>query len=107
MKRPARLCPETQRQMELVWEHAQEDWKDAALSILRALALRQRILTSLDVLNELERQGYETHELRAIGPVMAHGAKEGWIEHKQFIRRNDNHNRGSTVEWRSLLYGMT
>lgn len=99
------LSTETQQQMAISFEHADTLWKLAAARIVFELASRNDYLTSLNVVEELERQGYETHDLRAVGPVMNKAAKEGTIKHHAFIRRNDKHNRGTTVQWKSLIYG--
>ena len=99
-----RLGDETQRQMTLVFEHADEDWKVVAERIVCEIAHRQPFLTALEVLDELAHHDCATHDLRALGPVMVRAARDGVIVHHAFIRRNDKHNRGTTVQWKSLLY---
>ena len=62
--------------------HADDDWLEAAWRALVSVASRQETLTTDDVWNELRAQGaaVSTHELRAIGPVMNRGRREGVIE---------------------------
>jgi hypothetical protein len=91
--------------MVIVFANADEVWKITAGRIVYEIASRQQFLTSLEVLKELEREECATHELRALGPVMVRAAKAGAIEHYSFVRRNDKHNRGTTVQWKSLIYG--
>jgi len=105
-KRPAKLCDETLRQMGIVFENADEDWKTSAHEMVIEIASRQPFLLSLDILQSLEKRypDLATPDLRAIGPIMARAARDGTIEHVELVRRNDKHQRGSTVRWRSLIY---
>ena len=95
------LSTETTRQMNLVYEHADDAWKMAAHHALAAVAEDNEYFTSLDVLKRLETMSVETRDLRALGPVMNQGARDGIMQHHGFIRRNDSHNRGTTVKWKS------
>lgn len=87
--------------------HANVKWKDAAVEAVRSLAAERQSLTSADVLNELSKLNVETHDLRAMGAVMTEARKLGYIENAGFVRRNDSHNRGTTVRWSSLLVNPT
>ena len=68
--------------MAQVEAHADQDWLEAAYRALVAVANEQETLTTDDVWNELRARGdaVSTHDLRAIGPVMNRGRRDGLIE---------------------------
>jgi hypothetical protein len=81
-------------------------WLIAAQQAVHRAALELRFLTSDDVMERIDPNA-RTHELRALGPVMTHAAKAGWIEKAnlpgQSSRRRSLHASPRTV-WRSLIY---
>lgn len=60
-------------------DHANAEWKEAALDIVRVLSFHKDRMTSDDVWNNLEARGIKTHEPRALGAVMRQAAKRGLI----------------------------
>lgn len=90
--------------MSRVDQHADESWKDAAYRIITQLARERDYFTTDDVLKRLELLDVETHELRALGPVMRHMARQGVIEPKGYTAssRVVSHARPKRL-WRSLL----
>lgn len=84
--------------------NANPDWKDAAYSTGVDLAKSQEYFTSEEVLLNMVR-GIETHEPRAMGPVMRRLQKDGVIEAtSRFITSISplGHGRPSRV-WKSLM----
>lgn len=84
-------------------EHADPEWRDAALAAGRRAAARLDLLTSDDVRREI--QGASTHEPRALGAVMRALAKEGIIvATDRYVKsgRVEAHDRPMRC-WRSLI----
>lgn len=65
--------------MSRAWEHADSDWRTAALAIVLDLARTTSTFTTDSVWEELDALGFKTHEHRAMGPVMRQAAKHNWI----------------------------
>lgn len=59
---------------------ADPTWKEAALEIIKDIASRRKYLDTDEVFHELAKRGIDTHERRAMGPVMIKAVKNGWIE---------------------------
>ncbi len=97
-----------QRAIKRSGEHAMSPWARAALAAVRATAISHPSFTVDDVWPELTKataSGFLTHDYRALGAVMRHAAKRGWIcqtgeYRKSFVR---NHGTPRPV-WRSLLF---
>jgi hypothetical protein len=85
-------------------EHADPQWRKAALSAIRRVARKREKFTSADVLEALERSKSQTHDLRALGGVLTKARNLGLIENAGLVRRRDKHGRGVSTIWRSLLY---
>lgn len=87
-------------------EHADDAWKIAARAAVQAVSLRRAEFTTDDVLEVLRTQPVATHEGRALGPVMLHAARMGWVENTRRFQKSNavsRHNAPKTV-WRSLLF---
>jgi hypothetical protein len=85
-------------------DHANLEWKDAALTALHVCALDRYDFTTDQVYEAMD--GEWTHERRAMGAVMRQGARAGWIEKTKDFRlteRPEGH-RGPKQVWRSLIY---
>lgn len=84
--------------------NADPAWKHRAQVGLRDLCLEREEFTTDDL---WVRLGWMPHEPRAIGPIMLHAARTGWIEkiegRYREAHRGVNHARPQQV-WRSLLY---
>lgn len=64
--------------LQRVEAHADIDWKDAAAVALRDLAATGREFTADDVRDAIPAH-ITTHEMRALGPVMKAGMRDGLI----------------------------
>lgn len=99
---PAVVTPK-ERAIARAGRHASDQWKEAAFEAVRAAALRHPDLTVDDVHPFLSEQ---THDLRALGPVMLRAAREGVIERAKgeyrISERPETHARPLAV-WRSLI----
>lgn len=78
--------------MERVEEHADDEWKDAAYKAVLLAANVYENFTSDDVM-ELIPPEVETHEHRALGPVMLRAAKAGLIVKTGMVRNSDRRSR--------------
>lgn len=85
-------------------DHADADWKDAALAAVYAAALERQTLTSEHVLPLIDKR-YTTHDLRALGPVLVRAAKLGWIEKTGQYQPSARRHMSPLTLWESLLYG--
>jgi hypothetical protein len=95
--------------IERVDQHADPDWKEAALAAVRSVAERAAEFTADDVWEELVTNwpDAQTHDPRALGPVIRRAVKAGWIEHTGEFRRSkrpESHGCPKSV-YRSLVYG--
>ncbi len=72
------LQPDLFDALRRVEENADADWKDAAAVALQQMAATGRQFTSDDV-REAIPAGITTHEMRALGPVMKAGLRDGLI----------------------------
>ncbi len=84
-------------------EHNAGEWIDEAIEAIRRVAQNCPEFTSDDVWDELG--GCDTHEGRAMGPVMRKAAGMGICERTERTRNSSRpvcHNRPQRV-WRSLL----
>ena len=89
--------------MKLVDENADPDWKHAADRAVEDLALTRRMFTSDDVRALLAT--IETHELRALGPVMLRAARKGLIAKAGFdYSTSPSRHKAPVQVWRSLLH---
>jgi hypothetical protein len=94
----------TQSHIDTCTSNANPTWRAAALAAITRLASRCERLTSFDVLEEVEKSGAKTHDLRAVGGIMQEARDLGLIESIGLVRRNDKHSRGATTLWHSRLY---
>ncbi len=87
-------------------ENAEDQWKRAALACVHTVALRQASLVSDDVEKILREMPVETHEKRALGPIMLQARKKGWIESTgTYVQSSQKQCHANTVTlWRSLLF---
>ncbi len=83
--------------------NANPTWREAALAATTRIASRCARFTSYDVLQEVEKSGATTHDLRAIGGVLLEAKDLGLITSVGLVRRNDKHSRGATTLWESRL----
>lgn len=58
---------------------ASPEWKEAALEIVKDLAVRRKYLDTDEVFAELAKRHLDTPERRAMGPVMIKAVKNKWI----------------------------
>lgn len=91
--------------MARVAEHAEPGFMAVANAALRSSALAMPYLTSNDVWDRIPA-GIETHENRAMGPIMQEGARAGWIvATKDYVKtRRPSRNQAPVMIWRSLLF---
>ena len=86
--------------------HANAAWKYAADVATLEAALDLQELTADDVVQRMDPT-VDTHEWRALGPVLTRAAKAGWIEKANGKTKNceraNCHSAPLTV-WRSLVY---
>ena len=85
-------------------QNADALWKRAAADCLHQVAQQKFELTADDVLELLERQLVQTHNLAALGPVFVRAAKQGWIQNtdRMVQSRIPRRHRKITV-WKSLI----
>lgn len=94
-----------QEAMQQVYDNANEEWKTRAYLAVMRVAAKQVELTTDDVW-EMIPSGVETHERRALGPIMVLAAKNGLIEKTgQWIetKREAAHQRPVAL-WRSKVF---
>lgn len=93
--------------MEQVEENAQERWKRIALGAAHHVALHKDFFTVDDVQEVLQTKDVETHDGRAMGPVMLEARRRGWIEStRTTVQTTQKHCHASpTTLWRSRLNG--
>jgi hypothetical protein len=93
--------------MAQVEQAAPPDWKHEAFAAIKAVAREHEQFTTDDVWRHV---GWQPPEPRAMGPLMTHAARLGFIEKiAGAMREGDrvvNHARPQQV-WRSLIYGQT
>jgi hypothetical protein len=89
-----------------VYENADPQWREFANAAVRFSAQERQEITTDDVWDLVENFDVETHENRAIGPVMRGAAKAGIIERtdRTITTRRNSRNRGDVRVWRSLIY---
>jgi hypothetical protein len=107
---------ETIEGIERAEEHADSEWFLFALMSLCRVAKSKPKLTADDVAEYMERIAHEmtgkppeTHEKRAMGPVMIRGMRQGWIQRTDqydTCRRSNQHNCPKRL-WVSLIYGRS
>ena len=98
--------------MDQVEEAANEAWKELMYDIIWALGCEMEFLTTDDVCiryRELPEEGRpDTHEWKALGPVMRNAAKLGYIERTDYFRKSTDGARRHHAPlqiWRSLIFG--
>jgi hypothetical protein len=84
--------------------HADPKRRKSALAAVKHLEEERETLISADVLVELAKSDVKTHDLRAIGGVMAEARDLGLIEPSGLVRRSDKFSRGATTLWKSCIY---
>ena len=90
--------------MQRAEDHAEDYWKSAAQSAIRAAACELDLITASDVWDRISPD-FATHENRALGALMRKAAQDGWIEATpdwKTTGRAVSHNRPMRV-WRSKL----
>lgn len=92
------------KQIEQAEENADKAWKEAAHRRVRYLAKNKRHFTSEDVITWLDKRGYKTKDNRALGAIMQHYQKEGWIKAHGWTEasRKTRHHAPVRV-WHSLV----
>lgn len=106
--------PETLEGFKRAEENADSEWFCFALMCLCRVAKEKRSVTADDVADYMQKVSMEmpyaspqTHEKRAMGPVMVRGAKFGWItktDAYDTCRRSNQHNCPKRI-WISNVYG--
>ncbi len=88
-------------------ENAYERWKRVALETIRQVALQKDFFTVDEVQELLQTRNVETHEGRAMGPMMLNARRLGWIEttHKTVQTTQKHCHASPTTLWRSRLNG--
>jgi hypothetical protein len=89
--------------IERVDDHADPEWKDAALDAVHAAALQYALLTSEHVIPLIDPR-FQTHDLRALGPVFRRGVKAGWIVNNETIAKSARRHMSPITVWRSRVY---
>lgn len=81
--------------------HASEEWKAEALCAVQTIAQQFQEFTSDEVWRYVEKP----HEPRALGAVMVHAAKRGWIRKTNRTResRIASQHRQPLRIWESLI----
>ena len=106
---PSPAIAAKQAAMAQVEENADEEWRRCMLLAVKYAAERHRQFTSDDVFDAFHELGFtaETHEPRALGPVMIEAAKNGWCRKANCApwpsRRMSLHASPRAV-WDSLIY---
>lgn len=94
-----------QEGIELVYRHADTDWKRAAADQLFIIAQQQRHFTSDDILIPLEKKGIVTGDNRAIAAVLQSAARMNLIKSTdRFVRcRRPSRHGAPIMVWESNL----
>ena len=94
--------------MEQADESAHEKWKRIVMETIREVALQSDFFTVDRVVERVQIKGAETHENRAMGPMMANARRKGWIEStRQSVQSAQKHcHAGPRTLWRSLVNGQ-
>ena len=91
--------------MERAWNHANTNWKAAAIAVVRHLATTKSEFTADEVWAELDSLGFTTREHRAMGAVMRQAAVDELIVKTDRVvpTTRPSANRRPVAIWRSLL----
>ena len=86
------------------WDHANGDWKAAALAVVRELARTHATFTTDAVWAQLDALGFATREHRAMGAVMRQAAQHNWIVKTDRVvpTMRPMANRRPVAVWQSL-----
>lgn len=102
---PPEEITEKEEAISAVDENADPAWKEFALASIYAVAREQDILISEDIWRHMRTQVNppDTHEHRALGPIMRRAATQGWIGKVDAHRNAEQmaHNR-PMQQWKSL-----
>jgi len=98
--------------MEQVEKAANEEWKELMYDIIWAVADKTEFFTTDDVCiyyRALPEEGRpDTHEWKALGPIMRNAATLGYIERTDYFRKSTDgarrHNAPLQI-WHSLIFG--
>jgi len=92
--------------MDRAQSNANDEWKDAALKIIRHYAKHCEYVSVNDLWAGMETLGLSTHENRASGPIFKKAATLGWIEKTNTTIKTTRaqRNSGDVRLWRSLLF---
>lgn len=96
-----------QKKIDQAQDNANEEWKKAAYRRVRCLAESRQWFTSEDVLTWLDQRNYKTRDKRALGAVMQHYQKAGWITPAGWVtaKRKERHH-APVRRWQSQKYGF-
>jgi hypothetical protein len=90
-----------------VEEHADDAWKAAAMDAVLKCAGANALFTVDDVWPLIPSQ-FQTHDDRALGPIMRNAASRGWIKQSGNFKRSWVRNHGTVRPlWRSRIYKKT
>lgn len=91
--------------MERAWNHANTNWKAAAIAVVRYLATCKSEFTADEVWAELDSLGFTTGEHRAMGAVMRQAAVDDLIVKTDRVvpTTRPSANRRPVAVWRSLI----
>lgn len=95
--------------MARAWDHANTDWKAAALAVVQHLARTHTNFTTDAVWAELDALGFATREHRAMGAVMRQAAQHNWIVKTDRVvpTMRPMANRRPVAVWQSLALTRT
>lgn len=99
-----RRSKEAEQAINQSYDNANEDWRASAENILWKLCRRRNFVTSDDVIEQLERKGFKTHNNSALGGVFLKAKNGGWVKQYGFAqsRRRSRHSAPIRV-WKSLI----
>lgn len=95
-----------QEAMKRSMNHANPDWKAAALDAIVEVASKQASFTSDDILAVLDRLDVKTHDTRALGGILTAAARLKWIRKSgNYVpsKRPACHSRPILI-WESLIF---
>ena len=94
--------------MEAAEENAYQKWKAEALKTIRRVALEMDFFTVDRVQELMQLTKLDTHDNRAMGPMMLEARRRGWIEStRQTVQSTQKHcHANPRTLWRSKLNGQ-
>lgn len=98
------LVEKIRKKIKQASDNANEEWKEKAKEVAKFYAMQDKRFTSENIIEDLCRMGYETHNYSALGSILQRMSREGSIKCIGYAQSNRPSRHKAPVRvWKGLI----